>query len=121
MWDEQQQAVVIDNGSGSIKGGISGDENPRCCFPCKVGRSRWEGVMVGMEEKKSYVGWEATAKRSILDLSCPIEFGVISDWEDIKKIWHHCMYDQLKVTPEEHPLLLTETALNPLENKQYVT
>ncbi len=40
---------MIDNGSGMIKAGISGDEAPRSAFPSIVGRPKHEGIMVGMD------------------------------------------------------------------------
>jgi len=45
------QALVIDNGSGMIKGGFAGDDAPRSVFPSVVGRPRYPGVMVGMGQK----------------------------------------------------------------------
>ena len=33
-------AVVIDNGSGMCKAGISGDDAPKVCFPAVVGRPK---------------------------------------------------------------------------------
>ncbi|KAL0163618.1 hypothetical protein M9458_039371, partial [Cirrhinus mrigala] len=32
-------------------------------------------------------------------------------------IWHHA-FQQLCVSPEDHPVLLTEAAMNPLQNRQ---
>ena len=34
----------------------AGDDAPRAVFPSVVGRHRYEGVMVGMGQKDSYVG-----------------------------------------------------------------
>lgn len=47
--------------------------------------------------------------RGILNVSHPIKNGLIDDWNGVEKIWHHAYYNELKVPPEEHPCLLTET------------
>ena len=40
----------------------------------------------------------------VLNIRKPIGHGLIKDFEDIDKVWHHCIYNELKVTPEEYPL-----------------
>lgn len=49
MVDTDSTAVVIDNGSGTTKAGIAGDDAPRACFPSIVGRPKMPGIMVGMD------------------------------------------------------------------------
>jgi actin-related protein len=110
---ESTRALVIDNGTGYIKAGFAGDEEPRVVFSTVIGRrsrSPSSGP-VDPNEKEYYIGHKAL-RRNFLQTRYPIESGIIKNFDEMEKIWHHTFYNELRVAPEEYSVLLTESPWN---------
>lgn len=91
--------VIIDNGTESLKIGFAGDEAPRKIIPTLIGYSRCPELEVALDETDYYVGKEAFKKRGLLNMKKPIEKRKIIDFDSMEKIWHHCLFNELKVDP----------------------
>ena len=115
---ETKPHIIIDNGTGYCKAGLSGEEGPRAVFPACVGYPKYASGMVGGDKKEFFVGADAEAKRGVLKLNYPIEHGVVNNWDDMEKIWGHVFTNELRVAPEEHNVMLTEAPMNPKENRE---
>ncbi|XP_071391097.1 actin CyI, cytoplasmic [Centroberyx affinis] len=108
--------IVLDTGSGLMKAGFADQDLPSIIFPTIIGLPKYEEIMNGSLERESYIGHEAQHMRGVLALKHPMKNGIIRNWDEMEKIWHHT-FQQLSVDPEDHPVLLTEAAMNPLENR----
>ena len=116
--EETRPHIIIDNGAGYCKAGLSGEIGPRAVFPSCVGYPKYASGMVGGEKKEFFVGADAEAKRGVLKLHYPIENGVVNNWDDMEKIWGHIFTNELRVDPIEHNVMLTEAIMNPKENRE---
>ncbi|KDN68647.1 putative actin [Colletotrichum sublineola] len=110
--------IVLDNGSGTIRAGFAGDDLPKCYFPSFVGRPKHLRVLAGALEGEVFIGQKAaTELRGLLKIRYPLEHGIVTDWDDMEKIWEYVYGEGLKTLSEEHPVLLTEPPLNPRSNR----
>ncbi|KAM9985759.1 hypothetical protein ACTFIZ_012386 [Dictyostelium cf. discoideum] len=115
---EENQPIVIDNGSRLCKVGFSGENYPLDIFPSIIGIPKYKDILLGVNQKDTYIGDEAQTKRGVLSIRYPIENGVIRNWDDMEKIWKYILYNQLRVLPSEHPILHIESPLNSKSNRE---
>ncbi|XP_008061736.1 actin-related protein T2 [Carlito syrichta] len=111
-------AVIFDNGSGLCKAGLSGEIGPRHIISSVVGHPKFKMPSAGTNQKKYFVGEEALYKYEVLQLCHPIERGLITQWDDMERLWKHLFEWELGVKPSDQPVLMTEPALNPRESRE---
>ncbi len=46
--------------------------------------------------------------------------GFVKDWDDMEKILNHTFFVELGVSPEEHPVLLTEAPLSARSTREKI-
>ena len=80
---EENEPLVIDVGSGTLKAGFASDDAPKYITPMVVGEPKSKGLLVGMDQKDAYIGDEALDKKKHLKMCYPVQKGVITDIEKI--------------------------------------
>ncbi|KAK9470157.1 actin family [Dipodascopsis tothii] len=115
-----EQPIVLDQGTGFVKIGRGGTNFPDHTFPSIVGRPilRAEERTGDVQIKDIMAGDEASALRTMLQISYPMENGVIKNWEDMGHLWDYSFYERMKIDPTGRKILLTEPPMNPLSNRE---
>ena len=113
---DTQVHLVIDNGTGYMKGGFSGENAPKAVFPTLIGIPK-EGKLLTDKNIPRYIGQEALEKMGIAEVREPIEKGIIKDWDEMEQIWNHMLYNELRHLPDEHNIILTDQPSNTPENR----
>ena len=115
--------IVFDNGSGYLKAGLSSKETPMFTLPALIGRPmlRYKQKIENVELKPIMIGDEVTPVRSLLELSYPMEEGIIKKADDMELLWDYVLNKKLGIPIEEfqdRKLLMTEAPNNPDRNKE---
>ena len=117
---DEYQAMVIDNGSSTIKAGFSGSDAPKCVFSTLVGHPCTSGETSTTTSSDCVVGYKAYTKRILLDLKYPIEQGHITNWDDMEQVWYHTFVNELRVNPEDYSVLHTQPHNAPKESRENI-
>ena len=114
---ENKPTIIIDIGTGTIKSGFGGEENPKNITPTIIGKKRKKGIIMGVKNQQDFfIGNEAISNYGILETTYPIEHNIIINWELIEKIFDNIFNNNLKINCEEYNFLLSEAILNPIKN-----
>ncbi|CAK0842605.1 unnamed protein product [Prorocentrum cordatum] len=116
---------------------------PVAGVPGGLGRCRWPGqarctLPPGPPQERSFLrcpeSWSAWTRQTVtwatrpraraaraLTSKYPVEHGIANNWDDLGEIWHHAFNNELRATPEEHPLLLMEASVGSNANRERMT
>jgi len=47
--------------------------------------------------------------------------GLVTNWDDMERVWHHCFYNEIKLCVEEHPILVVASPLTPRADQEKIT
>ena len=87
-----------------------------------VGRPvlRFEEKIQGKQIKDIMVGDEAEEMRNMLEISYPVDKGIVQNWADMEHLWDYT-FARMSVSAEDmksRRILLTEPPLNPKQNRE---
>jgi len=105
-----------------MKIGTTEDSVPRYTFPTCVGRPTLRGQTLQKTQpdihlKDTVIGNDVEKHRALLDLTYPISHGQITQWDQMKQIWNHCV-QVLGGDPTNQNVLITEAARNSTEHRE---
>ena len=65
------------------------------------------------------LGDEASQLRSMLEVTYPMENGIVRSWDDMVHLYDYTFGPQkLNINPKDCKLLLTEPPMNPTKNRE---
>lgn len=113
--------VVLDGGTGFLKVGYAAQNFPEFQYPSIVGRPILRTEEKGDNDlviKDIMCGDEAAAARTMLQISYPMENGIVKKWDDMQHLWDYTFFEKMKIDPRGRKILLTEPPMNPLKNRE---
>lgn len=96
---------------------------PAHTFPSIIGRPILRAEERGQDAGPAaiqdiMVGDLASEYRSYLQLSQPMEHGIVKNWDDMKLLWDYTFQEKLRVDTHGRKILLTEPPMNPVKNRE---
>uniref|UniRef100_A0A182PSX8 Actin n=1 Tax=Anopheles epiroticus TaxID=199890 RepID=A0A182PSX8_9DIPT len=100
---DEAPAVIIDNGSHTLKVGFTGEEDPSGVFRNSV---------YLIETANGVIRKVSVPPHPNAQPLYPIQRGIPCDWDAMESVWEYTFKDVLNVAPEDHRVLLTDRPLS---------
>jgi len=108
----------MDNGTALSKVGYAGEDLPRIIIPTfPTGPIKAIPSKISQADEKKVIRKKPLIRKDFTQGSSLLERGMIKDWSAMERFWEQIFYNLLKIDPSTHPLILTDTPLNPEANK----
>ncbi|MES1905036.1 MAG: hypothetical protein MHPSP_001532 [Paramarteilia canceri] len=113
--------IVLDNGCYKLRAGFSGDCLPRLDIYNSFGKPRsYKSVFKASTAKSHYFAEDLCEKRGLLRYDSAYDSKNNLDINKQSLIWHHVFYEQLRIAPEEHNILISCSPNSTLREKQSI-
>lgn len=121
--------MVIDHGGFSCKVGFGSDWFPTAILPSLIATKftehysnpNFRTLYSNSPQFDTVVGHEAVCFEDFSEPTPLFENDLVTDWNNLEKMWYHSFYHLLQVAPEENPLLLSEHILTPKAQNEKMT
>uniref|UniRef100_A0A4W3GP21 Uncharacterized protein n=1 Tax=Callorhinchus milii TaxID=7868 RepID=A0A4W3GP21_CALMI len=110
-------AIVMDIGTGYTKAGFAGDDKPRVVLRSLVGIPIHQPVHDHNKGPDYYIG-NSIPNDPWITKTRVVTNGIVTDWDALEMLWHYVFYQELRVAPEEHAILLSDAPLSPITNRE---
>ena len=118
--------IIVDIGSGEVKAGFSGEENPKVIFQNYFGEPKYKKILRifnnEQELNEQFIGEDCEKYMGLIKLRFPVKHGVFENEQDILSVFNH-LFSKLGLNSQEikeHPVLITEPLLNPFTNREKI-
>ena len=118
--------IIVDIGSGEVKAGFSGEENPKVIFQNYFGEPKYKKILRTFnneqELNEQFIGEDCEKYMGLIKLHFPVKHGVFESEQDILSVFNH-VFSKLGLNSQEikeHPVLVTEPLLNPYTNREKI-
>eukprot|EP00928_Gymnodinium_smaydae_P073031 TRINITY_DN562_c0_g1_i1.p1 TRINITY_DN562_c0_g1~~TRINITY_DN562_c0_g1_i1.p1 ORF type:complete len:451 (+),score=120.58 TRINITY_DN562_c0_g1_i1:159-1355(+) len=119
---DEQDVIVMDNGSGYLKVGFSGEDAPRAVLPTAVATTILDDARedehsaaadnAAQKKPQAFYGEEAVAQKGNAHITWPVQRGEIQlnmpSKEAMESLWEHAFHTHLGLEQEELPIIIAD-------------